>query len=90
MLNHNYRLLYHTQLINLVRQIMNKNVNLIIVCTIGTYPTEQEDNEIEMIRFIPIEPDDRDSDNQSVVEKYGYYIVSGKPYLNIIANTIDI
>ncbi|CAG8655498.1 617_t:CDS:2, partial [Scutellospora calospora] len=45
---------------------------------IGTYPVEQDDNDIEMIIFILINSNDRDPDSQVIFEKNKYYAISRK------------
>ncbi|CAG8815131.1 20561_t:CDS:2, partial [Cetraspora pellucida] len=64
--------------ISQVRQSIKENINSIILWAIGTYPVEQEDNDIEMIMFIPINSNDRDPDSQAIFEKNEYYAISGK------------
>ncbi|CAG8539189.1 3286_t:CDS:2, partial [Racocetra persica] len=64
--------------INQVRQSTNENINLTIVWSISTYLAEQEDNDIEMVMFIPINTDDIDSDCQAIFEKNKYYAICEK------------
>ncbi|CAG8847936.1 16802_t:CDS:1, partial [Racocetra persica] len=45
---------------------------------IKTYPTGHENNEIEMTLFLPINPNDRDSESQSIFKKDEYYSVREK------------
>ncbi|CAG8574327.1 13021_t:CDS:2, partial [Cetraspora pellucida] len=55
-----------------------ENIGSIIVWAIGTYPVEQDNNDIELVMFVPIDPNDRDPDNCAVFEKNEYYAVSEK------------
>ncbi|CAG8819359.1 11472_t:CDS:2, partial [Racocetra persica] len=64
--------------INQVRQSIRDNISSIIVWAIGTYPVEQEDNDIELVMFVPIDSDERDPDSQAIFEKNKYYIIGGK------------
>ncbi|CAG8688160.1 10217_t:CDS:1, partial [Cetraspora pellucida] len=64
--------------INQVQQSVKENINSIILWAIGTYPVKQEDNDIKMVMFILIDPNDRDPDSQAIFEKNEYYAISRK------------
>ncbi|CAG8726696.1 12171_t:CDS:1, partial [Cetraspora pellucida] len=61
--------------IKYVRKTEKDDSSLMIVWAIGVYPVECEDNEIEMILFVPANSDKRDSDTQAVFEKDSFYLV---------------
>ncbi|CAG8496235.1 7053_t:CDS:2 [Cetraspora pellucida] len=58
--------------------LSRESIDSIVIWAIGTYPVEQDDNEIEMVMFVPIDPNDQDPDTHAVFEKNEYYAVSGK------------
>ncbi|CAG8826734.1 26789_t:CDS:1, partial [Racocetra persica] len=64
--------------ISQVRQSIRDNISSIIIWAIGIYPVEQEDNDIELVMFIPIDSDERDPDSQAVFKKNEYYIIGKK------------
>ena len=64
--------------IKCVRKTERKDTKLVIVWAIGTYPVDREGSEIEMVLFVPIEPDERDLETQAVFEKDRFYSVGGK------------
>ncbi|CAG8762459.1 15579_t:CDS:1, partial [Cetraspora pellucida] len=59
--------------INQTRQSVKENIGSIIVWAIGRYLVEQDDNNIELVMFVPIDPNDRNPDNCAVFEKNEYY-----------------
>ncbi|CAG8582707.1 15989_t:CDS:2, partial [Cetraspora pellucida] len=61
-----------------IRQSIKESINCTIVWAIGTYPIEQEDNDIELVMFVPINLNDRDPDSQAIFEKNKYYAISEK------------
>ncbi|CAG8674078.1 5460_t:CDS:2, partial [Cetraspora pellucida] len=62
-----------------VRQSGGKgDSNFRAIWAVGTYPVEREDNEIEMVLFVPVNPDERDLETQAVFEKDSFYSVGGK------------
>jgi hypothetical protein len=64
--------------IKVVRRTERKDIGLIVVWAIGIYPVDREDSEIEMTLFVPINPNERDSETQAVFEKDRFYSVGGK------------
>ncbi|CAG8459577.1 hypothetical protein C2G38_2201335 [Gigaspora rosea] len=54
------------------------DANLMVVWAIGLYPVKCEQNEIELVLFVPLKFDERDSETQAVFEKDYFYSVGGK------------
>ncbi|CAG8672110.1 1267_t:CDS:2 [Racocetra persica] len=52
-----------------VKQSGKEDAKMLSVWAIRTYPTGREDNEIEVILFIPINPNDRDSKSQAIFKR---------------------
>lgn len=64
--------------IKYVRKNEKVDANLMVAWAIGLYPVEHEQNKIELVLFVPIKHDERDSETQAVFEKDCYYSVGGK------------
>ncbi|CAG8789294.1 4848_t:CDS:2, partial [Racocetra persica] len=62
--------------IKLVRQNETNN-QMMSVWAIGSY-IGQDDNEIEMTIYIPINPEDHDPDTQAIFKRDEYYLIGGK------------
>ncbi|CAG8663138.1 15071_t:CDS:2 [Cetraspora pellucida] len=61
-----------------VRQTDKDESNLTIIWTLRVYPVESKDCEVEIVLFVPINKEERDSNVQSVFVKSEYYNVCGK------------
>ncbi|CAG8451440.1 1551_t:CDS:2, partial [Cetraspora pellucida] len=61
-----------------VRLSAKEDSNLITSWAVGAYPVGHEDNIIEIVLFVPNNPDERDFETQAIFERDGYYSVSGK------------
>lgn len=64
--------------IKCVRKNEKSDGNLLVVWAIGVYPVEREDNEVEMVLFVPANYNERDHETQAVFEKDCFYSVCGK------------
>lgn len=64
--------------IKYTRQHVKENSDLLIVWALGTYPIEREDNDIELVLFVPEDPDSRDPDSQAIFKKDCFFSVGGK------------
>ncbi|RHZ81197.1 hypothetical protein Glove_123g99 [Diversispora epigaea] len=64
--------------IKLVRCTERKNIKSLMVWAIGVYPFERENNEIEMVLFVPLALQNRDSETQAIFEQNNFYSVGGK------------
>ncbi|CAG8673534.1 7939_t:CDS:2 [Cetraspora pellucida] len=64
--------------IKCVRKNEKSDGNLLVVWAIGVYPVEHEDNEVEMVLFVPANYNERDRETQAVFEKDCFYSVCGK------------
>ncbi|RIB17428.1 hypothetical protein C2G38_1433546 [Gigaspora rosea] len=51
---------------------------LLVVCAIGVYPVGDEDNEIELVMFVPVKAEERDLATQAIFERDEYFSVGGK------------
>ncbi|CAG8502983.1 4489_t:CDS:2 [Scutellospora calospora] len=54
------------------------DASLMVVWAIGLYPINREQNKIELVLFVPVNFDERDSETQAVFEKDSFYSVGGK------------
>lgn len=61
-----------------VKQNETKDAKSISVWAIGTYPMGLEDNEIEIVLYVPCNRDERDHDSQAMFRRDEYYSVGGK------------
>jgi len=61
-----------------VRQNEKEDAKIISVWAIGTYPTGRETNELEIILFIPVNPNEQDPESQAIFRRDEYYWVNGK------------
>ncbi|CAG8822141.1 31959_t:CDS:2, partial [Racocetra persica] len=52
--------------VKFVKQTVKEDSNLLVVWALGVYPVEQEDYNIEMTLFAPVNPDDRDPESQAL------------------------
>ncbi|CAG8830661.1 29263_t:CDS:1, partial [Racocetra persica] len=52
--------------------------DLLVVWAIGSYPVGDEDSEIELILFVPVNFEERDPDSQAIFQKDEYFSVGGK------------
>ncbi|CAG8542775.1 5406_t:CDS:2 [Cetraspora pellucida] len=64
--------------IKYVHKTERNDSSLLVVWAVGVYPINCEDNEIEMVLFMLVNPDERDLETQAIFEKDGFYLVSGK------------
>ncbi|CAG8618392.1 17716_t:CDS:2, partial [Cetraspora pellucida] len=64
--------------IKYVKQNETKDAKSISVWAIGTYPVGREDNEIEVILYVPRDPVERDPESQAIFRRDEYYSVGGK------------
>ncbi|RHZ76727.1 hypothetical protein Glove_194g54 [Diversispora epigaea] len=55
-----------------------KETNLTVIWTIGTYPVEVEDRDMEMVLVVPFDKFERDFNTQSVFRKDEYYSIDRK------------
>ncbi|CAG8799930.1 15802_t:CDS:2, partial [Gigaspora rosea] len=58
------------------------------VWAIGMYPVGLEDNEIEIVLYVPRNRDERDHDSQAMFRRDKYYFVGGKIVLNRYAGCV--
>lgn len=61
-----------------VRRNEKEDAKIISVWAIGTYPTGRETNELEIILFVPVNPNERDPESQAIFRRDEYYSVNGK------------
>ena len=64
--------------IKVVRQTEKQDTGLLVVWAVGVYPVEREDNEMEMVLFVPLNSSERDFETQAIFEKDNFYSVGGK------------
>ncbi|CAG8734232.1 4361_t:CDS:1, partial [Cetraspora pellucida] len=64
--------------INQTQQTVKENIGSIIIWVIGTYSVEHEDNNIKLVMFILVNPNDKNPDNCAIFEKNEHYAISGK------------
>ncbi|CAG8616075.1 8625_t:CDS:2 [Diversispora eburnea] len=64
--------------IKLVRCTERKDIKSLMVWAIGVYHFERENNEIEMVLFVPLASQKRDSKTQAIFEQNNFYSVGGK------------
>ncbi|CAG8545607.1 12889_t:CDS:2, partial [Racocetra persica] len=64
--------------IKYIKQNETKDAKSISVWAIGLYPVGHEDNEIEVVLYIPHHPNERDPETQAIFRKDEYYSVGGK------------
>ncbi|CAG8625035.1 21063_t:CDS:1, partial [Cetraspora pellucida] len=61
-----------------VRLSVKEDSNLITSRAIGAYPVGHEDNIIEIVLFIPNNPNEKDFETQVIFKRDGYYSVGDK------------
>ena len=64
--------------IKLVSCTERKDIKSLIVWAISVYPFERENNEIEMVLFVPLASQERDFETQAIFEQNNFYSVGGK------------
>ncbi|RIB08776.1 hypothetical protein C2G38_2210769 [Gigaspora rosea] len=76
--------------IKYVRKNKKVNANFMVIWAVGLYSVEREQNEIELVLFVPIKYDERDLETQAVFEKECFYSVSSKMFLAFTEMTVSI
>ncbi|RIB26680.1 hypothetical protein C2G38_2138184 [Gigaspora rosea] len=61
--------------IKYVRRTEREDIKSLVVWAIGSYPVERDDCEIEMVLFLPLESQERDSETQAIFERDCFYSV---------------
>ncbi|CAG8448668.1 1019_t:CDS:1 [Cetraspora pellucida] len=61
-----------------VKRNEKDDAKVFTIWAIGTYPTGHENNEIEMILFLSVNPNDQDPESQAIFKKNEYYSVRRK------------
>ncbi|KAF0552776.1 hypothetical protein F8M41_021018 [Gigaspora margarita] len=64
--------------VKIVYQTVKEEDNLMVVWTIGMYPVKCEDNNMEMVLFVPIDSSERDYETQAIFEKNSFFSVGRK------------
>ncbi|CAG8701726.1 18368_t:CDS:2 [Dentiscutata erythropus] len=64
--------------VKIVRQTAKEEDNLLVVWAVGSYPVEREDNDLEMVLFVPIDSSKRDPETQAIFERNSFFSVGGK------------
>ncbi|RIB26777.1 hypothetical protein C2G38_2162408 [Gigaspora rosea] len=64
--------------IKYVRRTEREDIKSLVVWAISSYPVERDDCEIEMVLFLPLESQERDSETQAIFERDCFYSVGGK------------
>ena len=64
--------------IKYVKQHVKADLGFSTVWALGAYPVEREDYEIELVLFVPVDSNDRDSETQAIFEKDNFFAVGGK------------
>src|SRR5262245_25275016 len=60
------------------RQSDKEETKLTVVWAVGVYPVVDEDCEMELVLFVPMDRHERDPNIQSIFRKDEYYSVGGK------------
>ncbi|CAG8567044.1 4259_t:CDS:1, partial [Diversispora eburnea] len=55
-----------------------ESFNFLVVWTLGTYPVERNDCEMEMTLFVPVNIEERDNETQAIFKKDSFYFVGEK------------
>ncbi|CAG8683695.1 7_t:CDS:2 [Gigaspora rosea] len=59
------------------------------VWAIGTYPMDRDDNEIELIIYIPVNSIERDPETQAFFKREEYYSIEEKIFLHFMMESRD-
>ncbi|CAG8528601.1 6309_t:CDS:2, partial [Dentiscutata erythropus] len=73
-----------------VRLTNREDLNLTIVWATGVYPFESEDHELDLVLFVPIKDDEKDSNTQAIFVKDEYYCIAGKVVPKIFNNNFKL
>ncbi|CAG8470162.1 21836_t:CDS:2 [Cetraspora pellucida] len=71
-----------------LENVIVEKVEMLGLWAIGTYSVGREDNEIEVILYVPCHHVDRDLESQAIFKRDEYYSVSGKIVSNYYSGNI--
>ncbi|RHZ81778.1 hypothetical protein Glove_117g431 [Diversispora epigaea] len=81
---------YRQNFAKVVRKTEKKDLKLVVVWAIGVYPVDREDNEIEIVLFVPINPKESDPETQVIFEKDGFIQLAERLCLGIMEMTVSV